>query len=264
MTALMGLDVRLKTARLYLSTDLRTETGDFADFVEKAFAGGVDILQVREDDAPEDQLLEALDLARTISYHYQGLVVVNSSPPLAKQFSGDLLHLSQADTAPKVARPMLHQWALIGQSAHDEPQIRETVADPEVNYLSIGPVYLSAPHDDYQAPGLDLVRFTATTVPPGDPESKPWFASGGIDEDTIDEVLEAGARRVWVTRAITRAADAEAAARRLSGKLRESWNADPAMQDFLASVFRMGAEADPFIPVQPKRSDDAPPPPSMQ
>ena len=260
----MGLDVRLKTARLYLSTDLRAETGDFARFVDKAFAGGVDILQVRQDDASDEEMLDALDLARTVSYHYQDLVVVNGSPTLAKQFSGDVLHLSQADGTPKVARPMLHQWALIGQSAHDEDQVNAAIHDPEVNYLSIGPVYLSQAHPEYEAPGHDLVRFTATVQPPGDPGSKPWFASGGIDEDTIDDVLAAGARRVWVTRAITRAADAEAAARRLSRKLRETWNDDPAMQSFLGSVFRQGLQADPFIPVQPKPPADGGAPPTMQ
>ncbi len=255
----MGLDVRLKTARLYLSTDLRAETGDFVSFVEKAFAGGVDVLQVRQDDASDEQLLDALDLARTVAYHYQGLVVVNGSPALAKQFNGDVLHLSQIDTTPKVARPQLHQWALIGQSAHDEDQVNAAVRDQEVNYLSIGPVYLSQSHPQFRAPGHDLVRFTATVQPPGDPESKPWFASGGIDEETIDDVLAAGARRVWVTRAITRAPDAEAAAGRLSRKLREAWNNDPHMQEFLGSVFKQGLQADPFIPVQEKPPADGSP-----
>lgn len=259
----MGLDVRLRTARLYLSTDLRTATGDFPGFVEKAFAGGVDILQVRQDDAPEDQVLDALDLARTIAYHYQGLVVVKGSPALAKKFNGDVLHLSQSDTTPKVARPQLHQWALVGRSAHDEQQVQEAVRDQEVNYLSIGPVVLTRTHTEFEAPGLELIRYTATVQPPGDPASKPWFASGGIDEHTIDEVLAAGARRVWVTRAITRAADAEAAAGRLSAKLRESWNNDEAMQQYLGSVFRQGLQADPFIPVQPKQAGDAGRPPTV-
>ena len=262
MTALIGLDVRLKTARLYLSTDLRRDTGDFAAFVEKAFAGGVDILQVRQEGVADDELLAALDQARTISYHYQGLVVVNSSPAIAQQFSGDLLHLSQVDTLPKVARPMLHQWALIGQSAHDEGQVRAATVDPEVNYLSVGPVYLSQ-DSHYAAPGLGLIDFTATLQPPGDPASKPWFASGGIDEDTVDEVIAAGARRIWVTRAITAAPDAEAAARRLSRKLREAWNVDPSMQHYLTAVFRRGLHAEPFTPVQPKRSADQIPPPEM-
>lgn len=250
----MGLDVRLKTARLYLSTDLRQPAGDFGNFVEAAFTGGVDVLQVRQEGAGDDELLEALDLARTISYHFQGLVVVKGSPALAKKFNADVLHLSQADVTPAVARPQLHQWALIGRSVHSAEELRAAATDPEVDYLSVGPVHLSKP-SEYAAPGLDLVRAAAAVQPPGSPEAKPWFASGGIDENTIDETLAAGARRVWVTRAITRAPDAEAAASRLSAKLRQAWNNDPAMQRYLSNVFALGMSAKPFIPVAEKPAD---------
>jgi thiamine-phosphate pyrophosphorylase len=250
----MGLDVRLRTARLYLSTDLRESIRDFGNFVEAAFAGGVDILQVRQEGAAEDKLLEALDLARTISYHFQGLVVVRGDAVLAKKFNGDVLHLGQSDVTPAIARPQLHQWALIGQSVHAEDELRAAAADPEVNYLSVGPVHLTGPAE-HPAPGLDLVRTAATVQPPGQSDAKPWFASGSIDENTIDAVLEAGARRVWVTRAITRAPDAEAAASRLSAKLREAWNNDPAMQEYVAAVFNLGMTAEPFIPVAEKPGD---------
>lgn len=256
----MGLDVRLRTARLYLSTDLRESTRDFGNFVEAAFAGGVDILQVRQEGVDAGKLLEALDLARTISYHFQGLVVVQGDAALAGRFAADVLHLGQTDVAPAAARPQLHQWALIGQSAHNSDQVRRAAADAEVDYLSVGPVNLSGPAE-HPAPGLDLVRAAATIQPPGQQDSKPWFASGGIDEDTVDEVLEAGARRVWVTRAITRAPDAEAAASRLAAKLRECWYADPAMQDYVAEVFQLGAA--PFTPLAEQAGEengpDAPP-----
>ena len=42
--------------------------------------------------------------------------------------------------------------------------------------------------------------------------AKPWFAIGGIDEQRLPEVLDAGARRVVVVRAITAADDPQAAA----------------------------------------------------
>ena len=48
---------------------------------------------------------------------------------------------------------------------------------------------------------------------------RPWFAIGGVDESTLDQVLEAGARRVVVVRALTEAADPHAAARRLRSRL---------------------------------------------
>ena len=251
VTALMGLDVRLKTARLYLVTDIRSDTKDFGNFVEAAFAGGVDVLQVRQKGLDEEQELEALELARTIAYHYQGLVVVNDSPTLARKFSADVLHLGQADEQPRLARTFLHQWALIGQSTHSEKQARAALENPEVNYFCVGPVYATSTKPDYEPVGTELVRAAATIAPPGDPDSKPWFAIGGINADNLDEVLAAGARRVVVARAITRAADAEAAAAELSGRLRQAWNDDPAMQDYLGSVFQLGQGGN-FVPVQDK------------
>jgi thiamine-phosphate pyrophosphorylase len=49
--------------------------------------------------------------------------------------------------------------------------------------------------------------------------NKPWFAIGGIDVDRLPEVLDAGARRIVVVRAITGAEDPRAAAEQLSSAL---------------------------------------------
>ncbi len=63
--------------------------------------------------------------------------------------------------------------------------------------------------------GLEYVRHAAAVA--GD---RPWFAIGGIEPSNLDEVLEAGARRVVVVRAVRDAADPEAAARALLAQLR--------------------------------------------
>jgi thiamine-phosphate pyrophosphorylase len=49
---------------------------------------------------------------------------------------------------------------------------------------------------------------------------RPWFAIGGISFDRLDEVLEAGATRVVVVRAITEADDPGAAAAAFAKRLR--------------------------------------------
>ena len=51
MTALLGLATRLKLAKLMLITSARTQTGDLAEFAAAAFAGGVDLIQLREPQA---------------------------------------------------------------------------------------------------------------------------------------------------------------------------------------------------------------------
>jgi thiamine-phosphate pyrophosphorylase len=81
--------------------------------------------------------------------------------------------------------------------------------------------------------GLDLVRYAARKAPVASIKSKPWFALGGISMENIDDVINAGARRVCVVRAITQASDPQDAADRLSRRLRAAWKADPAMEQYV-------------------------------
>ncbi len=55
---------RLATARLYLCTDARRDTGDLARFVEEALAGGVDIVQLRDKDSAGEKKFGRLEHAR--------------------------------------------------------------------------------------------------------------------------------------------------------------------------------------------------------
>lgn len=232
MTALLGLPARLRLARLYLCTDARAERGDLAEFCEAAFAGGVDIIQIRQKGMDPAEELEALRIARLAAERHRGLVCVNDSPELAGRFSADVLHLGQTDGLSRTARRHLHRWALIGRSTHERSQTDEAIADADADYFCVGPVYATSTKPDYQPVGLDLVRYAAKMAPPSEVAAKPWFAIGGIDASNLDDVLAAGARRVCVVRAITQAADPEAAARELSSRLRTAWRSDPEMERY--------------------------------
>jgi thiamine-phosphate pyrophosphorylase len=232
VTVLMGLQARLRLARLYLCTDARTERGDLAEFCEAVFAGGVDILQIRQKEMEPEQELEALQVARRAAERHQAIVCVNDSPELAERFSADMLHLGQTNGPSRRARRHLHRWALIGRSTHASKQTDQAISDEYADYFCVGPVYATSTKPDYEPVGLDLVGYAARVAPPSDITAKPWFAIGGIDLDNLDEVLAAGARRVCVVRAITLADDPEAAARELSSRLRRAWRADPAMERY--------------------------------
>lgn len=235
MTALLGLATRLGLARLLLITGTRREAGDLAEFVDAAFAGGVDLMQLRDPDADQAEQLAALKVMREVGYRYQGLVSAFESGPLAESFSADLLHLPERGAPAAEARGYLHKWALIGRSCHSRGQIDAALADADVNYLTVGPVFGGLPIGNG---GLDLVRHAAEVLPPSDPNAKPWFAVGGVTAANLDEVLAAGARRIAVSRAITDAADPEAAAMALKERLRRAWNEDPAMQNLTLKLFR--------------------------
>ena len=75
------------------------------------------------------------------------------------------------------------------------------------SYLGVGPVFPS-PTKEFSEPdlaGLAFVRLAAETT------TLPWFAIGGINEENLDRVLDAGATRIAVSAAVVRAESPRAA-----------------------------------------------------
>lgn len=256
MTALKGILTRLKLAKLMLITDDRAEAGDFDEFADAALAGGVDLVQLRDDKAKRRALRSALETLRTIAFRYQGLVAVYDDLDLAHDFGADVLHLPDRGPAAKKAKRYLHRYAIIGRSCHSEADIDAALADDDVAYLSVGPVFDGFTFFGH-TPGLELVRYAARLAPPSDPKAKPWFAVGGITIGNVDEVLDAGARRVAVGRAITAAPDAGEAARVLKDRLRDAWNDDPGMEQVVFGSLGEGTSFN-TAAFEPRPGDDGP------
>ncbi|WP_019932384.1 thiamine phosphate synthase [Nocardia sp. BMG111209] len=214
---------RLATARLYLCTDARRDTGDLADFVEAALAGGVDIIQLRDKGSrgeaefgPLEARAElgALAELKAAARRHGALFAVNDRADIALAAGADVLHLGQDDLPPWYARRILGPEVVLGRSTHDGEQARLAAREEHIDYFCTGPVWATPTKPGRAAAGLDLVRATAETGP-----ARPWFAIGGIDADNLPEILDAGATRIVVVRAITAAADPEAAARSLKDRL---------------------------------------------
>src|SRR5580765_7475198 len=103
--------MRIEDARLYLVIGARP------DVVEAALRGGVDVVQLREKGAPDDDLLPvARELARLCAAH-GALFVVNDSPELAARSGADGVHVGQGDAAVAEARRVVGPGRLVGLSA---------------------------------------------------------------------------------------------------------------------------------------------------
>lgn len=237
VTVLMGLASQMRLARLQLVTDIRTRQGDWPDFVRAVFDAGVDILQVRDADADPAHLLEALEVAHAIAFDHRKLVAVAGNPAVAARFGADVLHLGATDRPLGADRGGLPAASLLGRSVHSAAQLDAALADPGLSYLFVGPVFGQQDADGQgnggqDAPGLGLVREAARRAVPSDRAARPWFAVGGIGPDTLDRVLDAGARRIAVGTSVTQARDAGSVVQQLSHRLHQAWDADPALQSY--------------------------------
>ncbi|MFG2191168.1 thiamine phosphate synthase [Streptomyces sp. NPDC048639] len=207
---------QLADALLYLCTDARKRQGDLPEFLDAVLASGVDIVQLRDKGMEAAEELEHLEVFADACRRHGKLLAVNDRADVAHASRSAVLHLGQGDLPVPAARALLGDSVVIGRSTHAEAEVDAAVAEPGVDYFCTGPCWPTPTKAGRHAPGLPLVRYAASLEP-----VRPWFAIGGIDASRLDEVLDAGARRVVVVRAITDADDPGAAAADLAKRLRE-------------------------------------------
>ncbi len=205
----------LKAARLYLCTDARRDRGDFAEFVDAAFAGGVDIIQLRDKTIEAAEELDLLAVLKEVAVRHGKLWAVNDRADIAVLSGAPVFHIGQKDLPLAAARTLVDGNAAIGLSSHTPEQVdaalAATAAPSGLDYFCVGPVWATPTKPGRAAVGPELVKYAAeASRQAADPV--PWFAIGGIDHGNVRQVAEAGARRIVVVRAITEAPDPAAAA----------------------------------------------------
>lgn len=206
---------RLADARLYLCTDARKGRGDLEDFLDAVLAGGVDVVQLREKGLEAREELALLETFAAAADRHGALWAVNDRADIAAAGGAPVLHLGQDDLPLDVARRIVGDDVVVGRSSHDPHQLEAADADPRIDYFCAGPTWVTPTKPGRPAAGLELLEHAVAA-----PRRKPWFAIGGIDLRTLEQVLAAGARRVVVVRVLTEAEDPGATAAQLAQRLR--------------------------------------------
>ncbi len=203
---------RLRTARLYFVCEARPGGEDPEALLRAALSGGADIVQLREKELERDEIERAASTFRRVCDTYSAPFIVNDDPELARACNADGVHLGQDDLSVEQARELLGPEAIIGLSTHSPQQIEDANERP-IDYMSAGPIWETPTKAGRQAVGLELISHAAEHA------AHPFFAIGGVDAGNAERVVQAGARRLCVVRAIRDAADPTAVAAELRGAL---------------------------------------------
>jgi thiamine-phosphate pyrophosphorylase len=196
---------RLRWARLYFVCEARPHGRDPEALLNAAMSGGAGMIELRDREHPRKAVERSGHTFRRLANTYSALFIVNDDPHLALELRADGVHIGQEDMNPTEARRIMGPDAIIGLSTHSREQI-EAAADAPVDYISVGPIWETPTKQGRPATGLELVRTAAEVT------RLPWFAIGGIDLGNADQVVEAGAKRLCVVRAIRDAEDPRSAA----------------------------------------------------
>jgi len=192
---------------LYLVTDrTQTEGRDLLEVVNRALAGGVRAVQLREKDLPTLELYQLAGklLARTRATG--AALLINDRVDVALALDADGVHLTRKSLPPAEARGLLGPSKLLGISCHSPAELLEAVAGG-VDFVVLGPIFETPSKRPYGPPlGSGALREARALT------SLPLVAIGGIMPTRVPEVTAAGADGVAVISAVMAAPDPATAA----------------------------------------------------
>lgn len=207
---LIGQDARerLANARLYLLVSKGGCAASIEWTVREAVPSGVGIVQLREKQKTDRDLLAIAKEIRAVTREVGALFIMNDRPDLARLAEADGVHLGQDDLPVRAARSILGPDAIVGVSTHNADQLRRAVLDG-ADYVGVGPTFVSHTKSFETLAGLEFVRHAAATT------ALPAFAIGGITPANVGQVVQAGLKRVAVGHAITQVDDPVSVTRQL-------------------------------------------------
>lgn len=189
--------------KLCLITDRKLVTchSSLVTAVEEALKGGVKALQLREKDLGTRKLLDMAYRMRELTGKYKAKLFINDRVDIALSVEADGVHLGQNSIPPHAVRKIVKDKFIIGVSAHSIEEAKQA-EEGGADFITLGPVYKTPSKLKYGQPlGVDIIRKAKDEI------SIPVFAIGGIKQDRIKEVMDAGADGIALISGILGAKD---------------------------------------------------------
>ncbi len=192
--------------KLYTFVDTAYLHGRAPEIVAQQLCdGGSDLIQLRAKNSSPDEIRRLAEKILPIIRAANVGFVINDHLDIAREIGADICHLGQEDFfetgyqhVSQVQSPK--SKVQIGLSTHAPAQAQRAIG-AGADYVAIGPIFATDTKPMAKPVTLEYVRWAAQNV------SVPWFAIGGINLQTLDEVLVAGAKRICVVSAILNAPD---------------------------------------------------------
>ncbi len=196
----------LGDCKLYTFVDTAYLHGRAPELVAQQLCdGGSDLIQLRAKNSPPDEIRAMAEKILPITKRANVGFVINDHLEIAREIGADICHLGQEDFFDAgfthVDQLKIKNLKLkIGLSTHAPAQAQRAL-DAGADYIAIGPIYATGTKPTAKPVTLEYARWASAHA------TVPWFAIGGINLQTIDDVLAAGARRICVVSAILNAPD---------------------------------------------------------
>ncbi len=189
--------------KLYLITDRGLFTDDYSLFtgIEDALKAGVKAVQLREKDLEIRELLKMAYKMREITKKYKAKLFINDRVDVTLAVGADGVHLGQSSMPPSAVRKIAGNKLIIGASTHNIDEAKKAEREG-ADFITIGPVYKTPSKLKYGKPvGIEMLKKVKAKI------SIPVFAIGGVKEDKVKEMMDAGADGIALISGILGAVD---------------------------------------------------------
>lgn len=192
---------------LYLVTDRRLMScAAIEDCVERAIAGGVSVVQLREKDCSSREFYELAVRVKKITAPKKIPLIINDRVDICLAADSDGVHLGQNDLPCAKARKILGADKIIGVSAALPSEAAKAQADG-ADYLGVGAAFPTGTKSDTRRVSPETIRAIRAAV------TIPFVIIGGIDPENIGQLYGLGINGAAVVSAVAAREDITAAAR---------------------------------------------------
>lgn len=200
--------------KLYLVTNSdKYSEEEFLERVEAALKGGVDILQLREKDKTDLEILALGKKVKELCDTYKVPMLIDDKPHLAWAL-GVGVHLGADDMPIKLARKLLGPDALIGATAKSVEAAK--MAEKEgADYLGVGAIFDTKTHVKTKRTSVETLIEIKKNV------GIDVYAIGGLNIDNVDILEDSGVDGICVVRAIMDSPNVEEDTRKLKEKINQ-------------------------------------------
>lgn len=121
----------------YISQGLTIEDQEFN--IRKALEHGIQWIQVRWKNAPENKFIRLCEISKELCSKYQAICIINDHVHIAKETDADGVHIGLQDMSVEEARGILGEEKIIGGTANTFQDVLQRM-DESCDYIGLGPL----------------------------------------------------------------------------------------------------------------------------
>jgi len=164
--------------------------------------GGIDVIQLRAKGRSEGEVRDWSEKLLPVCREAGVPFIINDHAAIAAAIGADGVHVGQDDAPMNKVREIVGDEMLVGRSTHSLAQAAVAASDPRTDCIGFGPLFATPTKPTYTPIGTAEIRAVHEHHP-----DLPIFCIGGIKQEHLPGLVEAGAKRVVIVSGILQAPD---------------------------------------------------------